>query len=93
MTHDHHHEKKPLAFFASPLHEEPQESHHDGSAPTGRHLSSGASEDLRKDTHATEAALPLNSTEDQGLHDLPAFRRHAESTNAELFFDLCTYSL
>lgn len=36
--------------------------------------------------------LGLHNT-DEALHDLPAFHRHTEATNMDLFFDLCKSSV
>ncbi|KAH7068436.1 hypothetical protein BKA63DRAFT_581897 [Paraphoma chrysanthemicola] len=91
MTHQHHHENMTLNFFASPLQEENGTLHDHIHTQQNPQLSSDAFEDLKKDLFGNEAAHPLNIT-DEILHDLPAFRRHAESTNAELFFDLCDLS-
>ncbi|KAF2688479.1 hypothetical protein K458DRAFT_440113 [Lentithecium fluviatile CBS 122367] len=83
MAHEHHHEeKKPLSFFASPLHTETHATH-------TAHPKSSHSSDIevqQKDPH-TATTVPFESN-DCAIHDSPAFHRHAEATTAELFYDL-----
>jgi hypothetical protein len=90
MPHEHFHEKKPLKFFASPLHDEIEETHH-GSYHAHHHASVALKklEDETKHHHHSTEDNVVFEAEDDSLYDMPAFQRHAEATTAELFSDLC----
>jgi hypothetical protein len=93
MPHEHFHEKKPLKFFASPLHDEIEETHH-GSYHAHHHASVALKklEDEKHETkhhHRSTEDNVVFGAEDDSLYDMPTFQRHAEATTAELFFDLC----
>lgn len=87
---EHHHEEKPLGFFASPLHE-PTHAHasheqHDSNSHTYTSAHGSDIEEGKLKAVGTNHVPFENS--DCALHDNPAFHRHAEATTAELFYDL-----
>ena len=84
---EHHHEEKPLSFFASPLH---VGGHTHTQPPSYSHVShvpSTDGSDLEHQKTANTNNVPFDNM-DCELHDNPAFHRHAEATTAELFYDL-----
>lgn len=87
---EHHHEEKPLTFFASPL-VEPGHEHggHEKHAPESHTYASAHSSDIEegKPKAADPNHVPFQNS-DCEVHDSPAFHRHAEATTAELFYDL-----
>jgi hypothetical protein len=88
--HHHSEERKPLRWFASPLKED-QDGKEKRSPPITRENTQSILGDGVQIAD-TEAGLPLELERDaQELRGLPAFQRHAEATNVELFFDLCKY--
>jgi hypothetical protein len=88
--HHHSEERKPLRWFASPLKED-QDEKEKRSPPITRENTQSILGDGVQNADV-EAGLPLELECDaQQLRDLPAFQRHAEATNVELFFDLCKY--
>ncbi|KAJ4369717.1 hypothetical protein N0V83_005480 [Neocucurbitaria cava] len=98
----HHEEKKPLSFFASPLHQKPSENHSSINYEHKNASFSSSTSDLEDQQkafqHITSTSLRTNSsnssapnfenTNNQLYHENPAFHRHAEATTAELFYDL-----
>lgn len=87
---EHHHEEKPLSFFASPL-LEPGHEHggHEKHAPESHTYASAHSSDIEdgKPKATDPNHVPFQNS-DCELHDSPAYHRHAEATTAELFYDL-----
>ncbi|KAI4624491.1 hypothetical protein J4E83_004166 [Alternaria metachromatica] len=89
--HHHSEEKKPLKWFASPLVEDhvkdDGEKEHQSPAITRENTQSVLDSEFH-DPNA-EAGLQLEvEVCTQELRDMPSFKRHAEATNQELFFDL-----
>lgn len=92
--HHHSEEKKPLKWFASPLVEDhvkdDGEKEHQSPAITRENTQSVLDSEFH-DPNA-EAGLQLEvEVCTQELRDMPSFKRHAEATNQELFFDLCKH--
>ena len=86
---NHHHEgKKPLAFFASPLKDEPGHSLNvqDDSDPDSRHSTNpNIYKQGNTSINATEVSL---SNSNCSLPDESIFHHHAEAPTSELFYDL-----
>ena len=83
----HHEEKKPLSFFASPLHEPSAHDH----TTANHHDRQGSGSDIEmvhKPHHQHDPNGPNYENMDCSLHDTPAYHRHAEATTSELFYDL-----
>ena len=79
MSHEEH-PKAALTFFASPLRPDHKVQQTRSSSP--------ANNGVGLDVERSEE-VPLPNPTDEQLHDMPAFQRHAEASNHELFFDLC----
>lgn len=92
----HHEEKKPLSFFASPLHEPSSHTYgHPSNANEDKQVSfsdTDAEQQANNNNHHgsvhSQSSQPNFENMDCELHDNPAFHRHAEATTAELFYDL-----
>jgi hypothetical protein len=87
---EHHHEEKPLSFFASPL-LEPSHAHasHENHDSNNHTYASAHGSDIEegKPKAVDPNHVPFENS-DCALHDNPAFHRHAEATTSELFYDL-----
>jgi hypothetical protein len=81
---DHEHRQRAgLRFFASTLVPDalvPPAGHHGPSTSVASEVENVAEVDIH---------LRLDNATDSDMRDMPAFQRHEEASNHELFFDLC----
>jgi hypothetical protein len=89
MAHRHNdHEKKPLAFFSSPLVEQNEDTYNSDLFQSTSPSASSGSYAAKDEPSPTELGHS-SSDEAQRKQATPVFRQHAEASKAELFFDLC----
>ncbi|KAF3050833.1 hypothetical protein E8E11_007312 [Didymella keratinophila] len=83
----HHEEKTPLGFFATPL-VEPSSTAHQYTNASNSDADLEQQHKTAAHAQAVDTPQPNFGSMDCSLHENPAFRRHAEATTAELFYDL-----
>jgi hypothetical protein len=89
MAHSHtDHEKKPLAFFASPLVGQEEDNIELGLFQLPRRSSTSGPQSAKDEPSRAELGHVSTDSSDK-VDPTSLFHRHAEASKAELFFDLC----